>query len=312
VTAPDRAGLTDEEAALLWAVGRFGGGAALLAGLGEEVSQALAPRVAAVAGLEEAARAELLEGWEIEDRLIVDPGVAWAQAGDAGRATQARRLDARWQGVVAGGVRHEGGEGPQAAPDGGVRRLAMRLALAELVAERSRRRVELIGGGAELDPGWFGGVVAGRLTVVLMRVGVFQLVESLRAHDRRDLARLLKELPEPHRGWALADLKHARTLDPMERARVLEVFVAMSKRHERWEARTLHAGLYFVAASAGRRLASRLSGLSGKLPGAYEEAMWEYHRALVAGSRRALPPLVRRSLGIIREELEALAGEPGR
>jgi hypothetical protein len=309
--APGRGGLTAEEAAVLWAAGRFGGTSALCAGLGEEVAQVLGPRLGALGGMEEAARAELLDEWALEDRLAADPLVAWAQGGEEAQRAHMRALDVRWQQVVSAGLRHESGEGPERARDAGVRRVAMREAMRELVRGSERRRVELVGGDDGLDPGWFARVAPARLGLVLMRVGMFELVESLRAHDRRDLARLLRDLPEPHRGWAVTDLRRVRTLEAAERARAQEVFVAMSKRHDGWEARALHAGLYFVAAAAGRRLASRLEGLHGRLPAAYEEAMWGYHRALVAGTRRGLAPQVRRSLGLIRAELELVGGVDG-
>jgi hypothetical protein len=303
-----RGGLTQAEAAMLWAAARFGGGAQLWAALGEEASAELSARHAAWAALEAEAREEAAASWVVEDRLASDAQVAWAQADEAERGAHVRRLDVRWQRVLATGLRDVGGDGPPGARDMGVRRLALRLAARELVVARSKRRAELVEGvEGELDAGWFVRVAPGRHTLVWMRIGVFALVESFRQLERREQARLLKELPEPLRGWAVVDLRRERVVEAAERARAAELFVALSRKHERWEARALHAGLYFVAAAAGRRLGERLEALEGRMPGVYEEAMWGYHRSLVSGSRKGLSVAVRRSLWLLRDELEALA-----
>jgi hypothetical protein len=277
------------------------------AGLDSEVAADLKERVSALGRLGDEEREAALDAWQLEDRLASDPGVAWTSSGAARQRGYLARLTPRWQRVILSGVAWEAGQQVAWVRDDQLGGAVMRIALAELIHERERRRVELFA-EHEFDPAWLARVPPARLGSVIARIGVFELASSLRHQGRRDVARVIKELEEPLRGWMLEELRRERALDEQERARADEVFVVMSRRHERWEDRALHTGLYFVAAAAGRRLASRLERLREVLPATSMEALRLYQRMQRTTSRRAVSAAVRRSLGALMPELSAIAG----
>ncbi len=302
-TALTRPGLNASEAAIAWAYARFGGDPQACEVLGGDAGRAVRAVIDSPLQLDDAERRRLVERWRDEDRRW-DRLEALAERLDPDVVERAQvKMSPRWRRALER-IRHKGG---RRAPwhDNSVRtrRAIVWLALGELRTSVRAERPELRateGFGVallvDMDPS--------SRERFIRELGVFQLAELARNQDRRSLVRLRRALRGEDRAWFDECMRQERDVDRRERARLRELFLAVSRQEPDLTARLAHLGLYSVAAACGQRFAVELAGVAARLPSTLETLVMHYHR-LDAQAASSLAPMFRRALDLFVERRAA-------
>lgn len=263
-----RQGTSEAEAALVWAVAKFGGSEDLFASL-EPASRGAARSswrsISALRGGEE--KDNILSEWARADLHHESPEVLLASLDKTRLDYQLSRMDARWLRLAR--ATHAGGDVLQkCVADPGARAVVAKITAAEVLVARRPARDDLT-----LDPE-LGFDVAHlwswspeSLERLFVRVGTLQLAESWRRLDRRQLARLLRAMKDRQmQTWVREDLAIEREADRVEITRLREVISGLSKHFTDQRELALHLGMFYVGVAAGRRHAQRIEVLARGLP----------------------------------------------
>ena len=125
----------------------------------------------------------------------------------------------------------------------------------------------------------------------LRRFGYFLIAQTLRARDRRVVARTLASLKDEPRQWVLDDLREQQPLDARFVARLEEVTRTLRKKHDRREDLCDALALYALAVAAGRRKAQRLAAIAMRCSVEHRSWLESFARRHATTSRRGLEPL---------------------
>lgn len=292
-----RAGCGEAEAALLWATARFGGQTEVRRGLGPSAAAQLTrtlERLDAVG--DEDARARVVAAWEALDRSHDDPRQVFGRAPTMAQQRVAASLKPRWL-HAAQRLTTQGARAP-------AERACAQLLFGGLRADPHHLRPALIAvDEARFDVGMLCGFGPREVSYAAQRLGAFTFADMLRPRERRQIASVLKTLPEHLRAWVINDLRRDLALDERVRARAQEVFVVMRGRHEGWDMLFGHLGLYMLAASAGRRHSARLSWLAERLPPDLGADLLRYGQMSRQSSRGLIDDPLCRAIAQLHDEL---------
>jgi hypothetical protein len=253
---PDRLGLSESEAVVLWAVARFGGGEELVGGLEPAAAEALAPKARALNAMGAGAREELTRGWLAEDTAGESVPGAMARISLSRQRRLIPTLGERWSSVAARAVEGErAGAGDEATAE-----VAARIALEPLLHGPHRLRMELVGGEGQgaFDPAWLLRQDTRGTQAALTRVGVAMTAQVVAGLGRRQQARFVGALGEREQRWMIQDLREEREVDGEVVERTREVLVRAQRDEPGWPEVFEAVGLYFVVCAASRRHGRRL------------------------------------------------------
>jgi hypothetical protein len=297
-TSQKRGGLNTSEAAIAWAYARFGGDVAACGVLEGDAAKAVRAVTEPVLTASDQEQAQLVEMWRGEDRAWDSLEQVVSRLEPADVESQAEHMSPRWQNALRRIV-GAGDQKRRKCPwhDNSVR---TRRAIVWLALGSLRRQVVVERGELEADQGFDLEHLVDMAPIEreawIRQLGVFQLAELARKQDRRSLVRLRRALQANDRAWFDACIKRERDVDRLERGRVRELFLSISRQEPDLTVRLLHLGLYSVAASAGTRFAERLASVAKRLPSTLETLLGYYHRLDQRDAPSSLAPAVRRSL----------------
>lgn len=294
----NRPGLNGSEAAIAWAYARFGGDVEACGVLAADAGRPLRAIVSDVTKLSDDERAQLVEAWRQQDRRWDSLDELSARLESSRVATRAEQMASQWREallrVVAGPSRKPV---PWHACSVRTRRAVVWLALRSFRDELADERAELRG-ETGFDLVQLAQMAPRERNDWIRQLGVFQLVELTREQDRRSMARLRRALRGDDRAWFDACLEQERDIDRLERGRLRELFVSVSRQEPDLSARLSHLGLYTLAASAGGRFARKLRHVGSRLPTTLQTLLLHYHRIERERALADLAPLVRGSLNL--------------
>ncbi len=252
----DRLGLSESEAAVLWAAARFGGGQELMGGLEPAAAEALGPRAQALKSMGAPARGALAQAWRGEDERGEDVQGAMARVSLSRQRRLIPTLGERWSVVAARAV--EGEAHPLA--DDGVGEVAARIALDPLLRGPHRLRMEFVGepGSGSFDVGWLLRQDRGVTRLALVRIGVAMTARVVAPWSRRQQARFVGALEEREQRWMIDELREERVVEEEVVERAREVLVRAQRGGGAWEEIFETVGMYFVVCAASRRHGKRL------------------------------------------------------
>lgn len=294
MSADARQGLNEAEAVMLRLAIASGDDVALWDGLDPHAARAMTQAHEAVEAPE-----EVLSHWHTHDASRRDIQVLSQQASFQRQRAHLAALPARWQRIAAHGLQRDFQPTCHSAN-------LVHLALGALLHGPHQLDRALVATSGPFDPGFLCFVSPRALPMLLQRIGIFELAEVLRHLDRRQIGRILKEMPEYMRHWLREDFARERTINEQEQTRARDVFVAFQKNLNDWPERALHTGLFFVATCAGERYNTRIQRLSQRLSDDHARALLQYDERAQWSSRRGLDLVVRTSLGHLWQELHAL------
>jgi hypothetical protein len=290
--------LSTSEAAIAWAFARFGGDPDACGVLEGDAAKAVRAVAEPVLDATDQERASLVEMWRRDDRRWDSLEQVVKRLGPEDVQQEAAYLSPRWQNALSHIV-GSADSNDKTCPwhDHSVRtqRAIVWIALRDLRSHVIVERDDL-----ETDKGFDLGHLVGMSPLDremwIRQLGVFQLAELARDQDRRSLVRLRRALQAEDRAWFDRCIKHKRDIDRLERGRMRELFLSISRQEPDLTVRLLHLGLYSIAASAGIRFAERLRSVSTRLPDTLETLLGYYHRLDRRDASASLAPAVRRSL----------------
>ncbi|MFP4598348.1 MAG: hypothetical protein ACOC9W_01045 [Persicimonas sp.] len=291
-----RAGLNASEAAIAWAYGRFGGDPEAIDVLEADAAKSIRKVVEPLLEADEAQRISLVERWRGEDRRwdCIEELIDRVDGDALGR--EAACMPPRWQQALERITnRSDFKECPWYDNSVRTRRAIVWLTAAPLGKYVPLRRPELRErGGFELDA--LVDMQPLEREDFIRRLGVFQLAELARQQDRRNLARLRRALDIGDRRWFDECIRRERSIERLERGRLRELFLAVSRQEPDLGARLLHLGLYSMAAGAGERFSAKLQSVAEQLPSALCTLLLHYHRCEISSGTSALAPAFRGAL----------------
>lgn len=291
----DRPGLNASEAAIAWAYARFGGDPKACEVLAGDAGAAVRALVDPVLDADERERDRLVEHWRRQDRRW-DSLDALVERLPCEEVTRVASLAApRWRRALEriSGRAHDG---PYPWHDNSVRtrRAIVWLAVGALREAAAVERPELrCARGFDLD--MLVEMASVEREEFIRHLGVFQLAELARHQDRRSLVRLRRALHDDDRGWFDACIRREREVERVERSRLRELFLAVSRQEPDLTARLLHLGLYSISAASGVRFGAKLRHVAAQLSPTLETLLLHYQR-LDADSPAGLAPAFRRAL----------------
>jgi hypothetical protein len=286
-----------------WACLRFGEGVEALEALEGDAARAVRRVVEPLADADDAERGRVVEQWRRQDRRWDSPE-EWIVYADRDAVTrQTDAMSARWTRALEH-LFEDRSRSPRGGHSVRTARAIVAIATRPLRETVNRRRPELrVDDGFDFD--LLSRMESHPRQVFLRRLGVFQLAELARKQDRRSLVRLRRALEPDDRGWFDECIRRERDVERLERVRLRELFLAVSRQEPDLVARLLHLGLYTIAAAAGKRFSSELEQVARQLPSTLRTLLLHYHRAdlkvsmasLAAACRRALDEFVARRPG---------------
>lgn len=291
-----RAGLNASEAAIVWAYARFGGDPEALDVLESDAAKSIRKVVEPLLEVDEAQRISLVERWRGEDRRwdCLEELIDRVDGDTLDR--EAVCMPPRWQQAlerITG--RRDFKECPWHDNSVRTRRAIVWLALAPFRTYVPYHRPELRErGGFDLDA--LVDMQPLEREDFIRRLGVFQLAELARQQDRRNLARLRRALDTGDRRWFDECIRRERSIERLERGRLRELFLAVSRQEPDLSARLLHLGLYSMAAGAGERFSAKLQSVAEQLPSALRTLLLHYHRCEMSSGTSTLAPAFRSAL----------------
>ena len=291
-----RKGLNEAEAVMLRLAQTFGDD--------PSIWDALEPHAAShLRELQRPIDEQVLAQWQREDQQRVQLHNLSANTSQPRQAAHLSTLSSRWQAVASRALESEGEVDVH-------RQHYAHIALSALTHGPHQLSAQFVAQRGAFDLGFLCLANPRQVPVMLERIGAFQLAEVLRPLERRQIVRLLREMPAELRAWIKSDFLREREVDPLEQARIRDVFVAFQKTIPDWSVRARHVGLFFVATSAGERFPTRVRRLMQRLPDGEARALYQYHQQARWSSRRGLDNIIRQSLGALWEELHALNRHP--
>lgn len=297
-----RAGLSESEASLLWAITAFGGVSMRLLSHLEPSSAELVKKTIDALPTDKSTRQEVLEVWKAQDDAQQDPNVISTSTSKPRLIRLVQDLVPLWKAFM----QHElDPHQPSRNIDEGVRVHAVWLGLGDVATGPHRLRTQwLVRQNRIFDIGWFLGLDMVRVQRICTRIGIHQFVELQRDQGRRARARLLFELPgDKERAWFTSDLRRARELTSQEYERIGEVFVWLKERHTSWDELLFHMGLSFIVCGAGRRQRQRVLRLVDRWPKSASQVLLMHDRMHRSSARLGVELATQRALCALIPEL---------
>lgn len=277
----NRKGCTPREAELLRAALLFGDGQLPLSVIGPEARANLEPHVEAMSTLDDDGRAALAQEWEVSDDITSVVERIDIEA-------HAMTLTPRWRRALKDAVERE--RVGVAFGDERVARLVRSLAF-EGAPMRTVRQPDA---HSPLMP--LGSMTGDELELWLIRYGAALLASLASDIGRRKLARVARSLAPDERDLMSQVLASGLEMSDELRARVRELFIALSEGEPSTTEQIRQMGLYFVALAAGQRWATEVGFIASRLSDPSAAMLRRFHDTIRRSTRAHLEVEVRNLL----------------